>query len=57
MSKIHMPLYTDETTIDDLDALRHAKAEEIGVSTISRGDYVTRLVREEKKRQEAKAGE
>ncbi len=52
MAKVQMPLYIGELAVEELDELREDYAKEVGVPTISRGDYVTRLVTKEKERTE-----
>lgn len=49
-TKVQMPLYILPSVLDDIDNQRTALADSLGVPSISRGDYITRLIKLEHER-------
>ena len=51
--KIQMPVYMDKHHVKLLDELRQAQADKLGISNLSRGDFIAMLVREYAKKVKA----
>jgi len=50
--KVQLPLYVPRSVGSDIDLLREKMAADLGVSNISRGDYVANLIKREKEMQD-----